>query len=228
MKVSNRQAAKDRDLQLEALAAFANMGDTPFEWQKFRLKCRRFFPDDSLYTRAEQWLTTTLEPFLPYTTTRLLLYRDHLRRVWAGSDQKGESLTILYGFEKKLNPVEPKNAQFGEPGAAHPLFLGGKGLRPDELDQGMLPEGKPAVDGVSGEILWTFGSEFQQSLYELMRFRWRARICVQCGRYFVADKTAQTFCSPNCSDSAKRARSRDYWRRLGSMNRKARKEGGSE
>jgi len=132
MKVSNRQAAQERDLQLEALAAFANMGDEPEEWRKFGLKFPRFFPDKSLYESASRWLAQTLEPFLPYTTTRLLLYRDHLRRVWAGNDQKGESLTILYGFEKKLNPVEPKDPKFGEPRKMHPLFLSGKTLLDEE------------------------------------------------------------------------------------------------
>jgi len=224
MKVSNRQAAQERDLQLEALAAFANMGDEPEEWRKFGLKFPRFFPDKSLYESASRWLAQTLEPFLPYTTTRLLLYRDHLRRVWAGNDQKGESLTILYGFEKKLNPVEPKDPKFGEPRKMHPLFLSGKTLLDEEWYGGMLPEGEPVVDGISGEILWKFGSEFQQSLYELMRVRWRAMICLQCGRYFIADKTAQKYCSTNCSDEAKLARSNEHWRKKGRFNRQARKE----
>src|SRR5271157_1143372 len=128
MKVSNRQAAKDRSGQFEALAAFANMGDTPNEWQKFKLKYPRFFPDEMPFERAELWLNQTLEPFRPYTTTRLLLHRDHLRRVWAKNDQEGESLTVLYGLERKLIPVEPENVQFGEPPKTHPLLIGGKSL----------------------------------------------------------------------------------------------------
>jgi ferredoxin len=228
MKVSNRQAAKDRSGQFEALAAFANMGDSPHEWQKFRLKFPRFFPDESPYVHAEIWLAETLPPVLPYTTTRLLLHRDHLRRVWAGIDHKGESLTILYGFEKKLIPIEPKNTRFGEPHKPNPLFIDGRTLTDRELERGRLPEGEPVVDGLSGEILWKFGNEIQQSIYELMRFRWRAKICAQCGKCFVAEKTAQMYCSSNCSVRAARARSLDNWNRRGSAIRKAKRKGGAK
>ena len=68
-----------------------------------------------------------------------------------------------------------------------------------------LPPGKPIVDGRTGEIIWEFPSEFQQALYELMKNRRRARTCRQCGRYFIADKTAQAFCSTGCAGDAKRA-----------------------
>ena len=224
MKVSNRRALLERNLQFEALAAYANMGDSPEDWRKFRRKNPRFFWDESLYENAEVWLAQTLPPNLPYTTTRLLLHRDHLRRVWAGIDRKGESLSILYGFEKKLNPVEPTNAEFGVPHQRHPLLLDFRALTDREETRGMMPEGEPIVNGVSGEIVWHFRSEFQQTLFELMRIRWRAKICTQCGKYFVADKTAQTYCSTNCAEDSHRARQNDYWRRLGNENRKARKE----
>jgi hypothetical protein len=221
VKVANRQAAKLRDQQLESLAAFANMGDHPNDWKKFQLKYPRFFPSDTIYRLASASLQT-FSVLLDTTTTRLLLYRDHLRRVWTRSDPKGESLKILYGMERKLDPPERNDAPFGTPPKIHPLFINGKSLMPDEYNRPLLPEGELLVDGISGEISLEFGSEFQQSVFELMKNRWRARTCAQCARYFIADKTAQAFCSPACAGDAKRTRALEYWRTTGNATRQAR------
>jgi hypothetical protein len=232
MRVANRQAGLNRDQQFEALAAYANMGDSPEEWRKFRLKFPRFFPtashkvsfsqfsnlSDWLYDSAENWRETNLLP--GYTTTPLLWYRDILRAVWAGNDQTGAGLYVLYGFEKKTNPTDiPVNLAL-----IRPMFIPGESSDPSEQQTGGLPQGEPSINGVTGEIKWNFGCDFQQSVFELMHVRWRARICRQCGRYFVADKTAQAFCSTKCSGKARGERALDYWNREGTKKRKANKK----
>ena len=229
MKVANRQAASIRNQQFEALAAYANMGDIAEDWRKFRLKYPRFFPSEShevtfsrntnltdwLYESAEDWAATNLLP--QYTTTPLLWYRDILRAVWAGNDQTGAGLCVLYGFEKKANPIDiPVKAAL-----IRPMFIPGESSDPTEQKTSGLPQGAPQINGVTGEITWKFGCEFRrQSVFELMRCRWRARICRQCGRFFVADKMAQAFCSTNCSAKAKSERSLDYWRNEGTQGEK--------
>ena len=84
-----------------------------------------------------------------------------------------------------------------------------------------LPYGTPVVDGNTGTITWSFGSPFQRAIYDLMRDRWRAMVCPNCGRYFVADKTAQRYCSSECYLEKKGMKALDYWNRIGRAAREA-------
>ena len=59
MKIANRQATADRESQLRELETFANLGETPEGWKRFRLKCRNFFPEhlsEWFYVSAEEWI----------------------------------------------------------------------------------------------------------------------------------------------------------------------------
>jgi hypothetical protein len=217
MKVSNRQAAQVRDLQSEALAAFANMGDSQQEWDKLRLMHPEMFSEHWLLTTSEECALGLFDddPSHVYSLSseaakailhRRLRYRDCLRSVWSRNDREGRNLRILYGFDL----TEQDEIMNGFP-ADSPL-----------------PPGKPIVDGHTGEILWKFPFEFQRTLYELMKMRWKAMICPQCGCYFIADKTAQRFCSMDCANKVKLARSNENWKNKGKFQREARKKGGSE
>ena len=84
-----------------------------------------------------------------------------------------------------------------------------------------LPYGTPVVDGNTGIITWSFGCPLQRAVYDLMRDRWRAMICPNCGKYFVADKTAQRYCSPECYREEKGMKALDYWNRIGRAARQA-------
>jgi hypothetical protein len=228
MKAANRQAKDRRDQQFESLAAFANMGDSLADWQKFRLKYPDFFPVEPsgakkagfrnltewLYSFAEEWTkedTRSLQLGLP----PLLWYRDILRAVWAGNDQTGGGLYVLYGYEKKSREfyVPVRNP------LVRPLMVPGQLNDPLQKLTSGLPQGEPVINGLSGDITWKFGCELQQSVYELMKCRWRARVCLEDGVFFVAGKTAQTFCSTRCSGEAKRKRALDYWNREGKLTR---------
>jgi hypothetical protein len=214
MKVSNRQAPEDRNRHFEGLAAFANLGDSQGDWDKLRLMHPEMFSEHWLLTTPEEFALGLFDDDSSHVRTlsneeakaflnRRLRYRDCLRSVWSGNDREGRNLRILYGFDLMDDEV----MMFGFP-------------TPEPL-----PPGKPIVDGLTGEILWNFPSEFQRTLYELMKIRWKAKMCPQCGRYFVADKTAQRFCSTNCSNKAKLARSNEHWHKTGRFNRKARQNG---
>lgn len=99
-------------------------------------------------------------------------------------------------------------------------------VSPEQETDG-LPQGRPVINGVTGEIHWDFGCTIQQAVYELMHERWRAKICPMCGKFFVAMKTAHKFCSPRCSGEEKRKRALKYWNDTGSKLRseaKARKQ----
>jgi hypothetical protein len=232
MKTANRQAKDRRDEQFEALAAFANMGDGSKDMQKFRLKYPDFFPlepsgsnrvgfqnmTDWLYTYAEEFEKDSADvpDIKEKVTPALLWYRDLLRAVWSNNDRKGGGLYVLYGYEAKARAV-------GIPvtvGVIHPHLIPGQFHDVKQNVTSGLPQGEPIIDAASGAIDWKFGCEFQQSVYELMLCRWRAKVCPEDGVYFVAGKTAQTFCSTKCSGEAKKKRALDYWNTKGNADRK--------
>jgi hypothetical protein len=240
----------------EALAAYANMGDTPTDWRRFRLMYPEFFPSISsefkfkepppeknpwpgynmnyqnltewMYGFAESWWND-FKDFPPdrRPVPPLLWYRNRLRDVWARNDQHGYSLSILLGFECEADNIakeHPGETPF-EP-VMRPMYIPGQPLNLLEQKSYGLPQGKsvvtpgkPVIDGVSGAIRWEFGCDMQQAVYELMQDRWRAKVCPKCGRFFIALKTAQTFCSVPCSEDSRRERALTWWNETGSKRR---------
>lgn len=266
MKVSNRKAREARLPEFDALAAFANMGDTPQDWENFRRRYPDFFPDyltEWMYRTTNYWwrlLNLSETPpddwmefhqkwpnMFPATTEDwaqraaaireamstgkppLLLYRNLLRQVWWNDDTDGNRLRFLLGFESEAfrgggfsfgmwkldDPPEPpadlkRIRSVGESSDSH--------VRVSDL-----PEGRPIIDGVTGAIKWSFGCKFQSTIYDLMQDRWRAKECPECHKLFIADKTAQKFCSTSCSDEKKREQSNEYYHRKGKATRQERK-----
>ena len=182
MKIANRKAKSERESRLYALEAYANLGETPAVWKRFRLKYPDFFPKDLtdwLYEYAEHIYNKfkgsgiTDFPVKP----PLLFYSDRLRQVWSRNDPDGINLKLLYGFEKAsdvatlqselIMPVwfdgrTPRSLSFVIPGQPK--------LDEDQTTMGGLPPGKlPSVDGVTGAIDWHFGCDLQQSDYDLMQ-----------------------------------------------------------
>lgn len=232
MKIANRKAKNDRDSRLSALEAYANLGETPEDWKRFRLKHPNFFPAhltewlyahaESLYERFKDIPDTWLEVRPP-----LLFYRDRLRLVWSLNDQSGSNLKFLYGFEKD------SGVDGGSSGLVMPGDLRGRAIIPgqsrDEDERTTvagLPSGKAIVNGITGAIDWEFGCALQQSVYDLMQQRWRAMVCPECGKFFLADKPNQKFCSPACFGKVKKRRALDYWNVKGSADRKRKAKGG--
>jgi hypothetical protein len=226
----------------EALAAYANMGDTPDDWQRFRLMCPDFFPPVTsgfrwpgfkdlstwMYSFAQEWHGEWLKeidhPVARKLLPPLLWYRNRLRSVWARSDQHGYNLAILLGFEQEAKRIAAEHpGEVAYDPLARPLLIPGQ--KPLKEESEGLPQGRPVINGVTGQIHWEFGCALQRAVYELMQERWRAKICPVCGRYFVAMKTAQKHCSVRCADEAKRERALSWWNKTGRERRaKARTE----
>jgi len=215
MKLSIRQAAENKERWFDALAAFANMGDSQADWDKLRLMHPEMFSEQWLLTDDEKYHLGLFEDdpsrVRPMSSGeakallhRRLRYRDCLRSVWSGNDREGTNLRILYGF----GFIEPDEIPSGSP------LIGDEPLSP----------GKPIVDGITGEILWEFPSEFQQAIYELNKNRRRRKTCPQCGRYFIADKPAQAYCSTGCAGDSKKATALEYYNREGRARRIERRE----
>lgn len=238
MRLANRKANFDREAGLNALESFANLGEIPEDWKRFRLKWPIFFPNqltEWFYTYAEQWaeLVRRIPEFKEDQKPPLLFYRDCLRKVWNGNDDQGVFLKVLLGFELEVKKRKELNldrlyspAVCWEKDGQRSItsLMPGQSLDPDKQTSiAGLPPGKPVVNGVTGAITWEFGCTLQQSVYELMQQRWRAMVCPECRRFLLADKTRQVYCSSVCFGEMKRKRALDYWNRKGSDARDKRR-----
>ena len=113
VRVSDRKARKERLLEFEALADFVNLGDTLEDWERFRQKWPRFFPDyltQWLYDSAKHWKVFLNSPdsrpdsFSEIREERppLLFFRSLLRVVWKRKDRDGRCLKTLLGFKADM------------------------------------------------------------------------------------------------------------------------------
>jgi hypothetical protein len=237
---SNRQAEDDLDPRFEALADYVNLGDRPADWEKFKQKHPHFFPENPsgiskvgfrnftewIYTAAYEWVKI-MEGIGPEVKTSmltpLLWYRNRLRSVWSGNDPEGLNLLILLGFEKALKGTKTTaTGQLFDEWVMKTALVPGQ--PPLDTSFGGLPQGQPTVS-TTDRIEWIFGCTLQQAVSELMQCRWRAKICPECNKYFVAEKTAQKYCSPTCFHQKKVTQSLDYYYREGKDRRDRRESG---
>lgn len=221
----------DRNGRLRALAQYANLGDDPSAWEKFRTHWKDFVPSE-LYQRARERAAQAVRLSPQYLDSpddplgvryALLFYRDRLREVWTRNDPKGIALCYLYGFHDEAIAME--DAEFAR---AHPMamprpILAALQGRAQPIYRGLRP-GSCFVNGITGAIEWSFPLPLQQALYLLMAERWRAMVCPVCGRFFVATETASKYCSTRCSQAMKLRRANEYFRRAGAAKRAARME----
>lgn len=233
--------------QLDALAAFANMGDNPEDWAKFRQMWPEFFPayltawifltatdwwrfanpgttppddweelrrkwPDLFKSEIQDWEKNAMavSETIKSTCPPLLFYSRLLRQVWSRDDPSGNCLRFLLGFESQalyggvgMNMFKSETVPEAPPDWKGSAFRG-HFLGQRKLAWSDLPSGYPVIDGMTGEITWEFGCSFQRAIYDLMQERWRAMVCPMCRRYFVADKTAQKYCSSKCYGDRKR------------------------
>jgi hypothetical protein len=220
----------------EALAAYANLGDTPDSWQRFRLGWPNFFSDttsedvqpnnlaESLFTSAQDWdrFCSDYSARLPadyrsHYIPVLLWYRELLRAVWKRSDPHGAALCALLGFQEQA-----RQSGIGEVVPVNIRHSGPSSLSPDPIAN-ILPPGNPMVDPSTWTIRWQFGCQFQRALYALMESLWLAKICPQCGKYFIAGKTAQKFCTSRCYGEKKNSASIKFYHQHGKYLRRKQK-----
>lgn len=207
----------------------AHLSETPpDDWQEFHSKWPEILPE-----RIEEWAVSvrSLRQFFDNANALppLLFYRNLLRRVWTNDDADGNCLRFLLGFEMEAlggglfgmtlwkSDLPPK------PPARPGWNIKWLGADDDEPWISDFPRGRPVIDGSTGAITWSFGCTFQNTLYDLMQDRWRAMICPQCHKYFIADKTAQKFCSTKCTGENKREKQIAYYHRKGKFIRPQRK-----
>jgi hypothetical protein len=80
------------------------------------------------------------------------------------------------------------------------------------------------VDPIWGAGVFSYEpvNDFQRAVYQLFLESWRAKRCSLCSKYFIAEKSAQMYCSTACSGGRKLERARSWWNQKGSSERRAR------
>jgi hypothetical protein len=178
-----------------------------------------------------------------HVLTPLLWYRNRVRAFWTRNDPEGINLMVLLGFEKEalekaktvpgalleqvMRPFlvpgqpnaspwialyDPATIELGERVSIGGLPRGRRVEIPDDVEG--LSQGQPTVH-TSGRIEWTFGCTLQQAVSELNQCRWRAKMCPDCSKYFVAKKTAQKHCSTTCYREKKQRQALEFYYREG-------------
>ena len=204
------------------LEAVVNTGDSLESYEALADTWPTFFPHDPNF----KWWPEAHQLFLDY--------RDKLRKVWM---RKAEAEAIDM-FPYLLGLISPtKFAGEGDEGIL--LF------RDPQVREFHRRETKATLDAwnilrkshpqenwiVPSVIVPLWGQancryfpkgDFEAALWTLFSESWRAKICGQCQRYFIAEKPAQTYCSASCFRDAKRSQKLAWWAKSG-RNRRTQK-----
>jgi hypothetical protein len=225
---ANRRAADERSRLFEGLDRFVNAGDSPEDYSRLEIAARSFWPINVKLHAGENGLDRPID-WDPAAHSLYKAFRDYLRRVWVGDYgpnsntwREGLYLNYLLGLDRNFIMHEP--GTYRDP------------LLPDEaFGQGWAELRKKYPGGYSSSpanVVPAWGksrfeyiaaNDFQEAVYALLRESWRAKICRMCKKYFIAEKSAQAFCSTACSGGNKRDRGLRYWRETGAQRRAVKK-----
>lgn len=217
---------KSKAIAFSALEDFANLGDTVEDLGRFQTKHHGIGPIDALQLGAEGkpareiGLSAALHPLI-------LNFRDLLQHVWRGSaDRDPRILDILMGLNTEI--LDPEKWRGGVPGEVAPLtrFFSQAAMPAlERLRRANIAPSRLEAVWTTGDFRFVTASWFHWAVYAVFRESWRARVCPQCRRYFIADRPPQRFCSTACSGEARNARNRSWWRHEGKewRNKQARR-----
>ena len=217
----NRLAETEKPRLYRALEAFANVGDSTEEFFKFGVDWPSFYPapigELEEVEIAKQGRLVTYR-WIPQAAALFRAYRRLLNRVWERDRRSRSYVGVLLGTDHQfLKIAEEGGLGHGEP---TDWFCSGwhelKTAYPDAQYGTMTPL---APSWSLGEFLYGPQNDFQTTLFGLFRESWRAKICSQCERYFIAGRPAQMYCSLSCTGEIKRRRNLDWWRKEGDRQR---------
>jgi hypothetical protein len=230
---ASKRAPENEESLVNALDGFVNLGDSLDEYKKFGSDYSKFFP-----LRVVDGFTPKNLAWDPACHLLALYYRDYLRALWRGQYRNG-TLTVLLDLTPSFSfvaqlwlattkgdlklaslPATTQIPGFHDVKRASEALAAIRAAYPYasiEAPPGIQP------DAATGTLKYEPANDFQAAVYILFRAIWKAKICPQCGRYFVAGKQAQLYCSVQCHASVNRERDRQFWKRKGNSLRKTRR-----
>lgn len=227
-KIAVNHRAEDESARLLAgLEVFVNAGDSDEEYRKLQTQVPTFWP---LILRGP-FGRGGLDKRLEWPTAGKVLFRafrDCLRRLWRsdfyrndGSTVDGRYLQYVLGLEIRY-AVDP-------PGGLTDTLMPDQSFRDGwtalrRQHEGVYCSGVASVlpDWRSSKFEYVSSNDFQRAVYLLLSESWRVRVCRKCGKYFIAYKAAQVFCSTVCSNRSRLEIGRRYWHEKGTLLRERR------
>lgn len=207
----------DHQMLLAALQEFVNCGDSLDDLRSFRSREHEFF-SSHFYDLSDYQAVHGMATFFNW-------FKRLLRRVWKGNDVKGWRLAVLLGIAQPNYTTGLPGGDFEQEATEHAAMASElaakladhKGEKP--LFRGLVISATPTPSWLTSEMNYEFQTEFQEAVYRLMGQSWRAKVCPIDGKYFIAAKPPNLYCSPKCTAEAKRKRSLQWWRMEGSKQR---------
>src|SRR5262249_3379620 len=128
-------------------------------------------------------------------------------QVWSGGELGEMALPILLGIDLNPHKTEgtPEEAWFNDLLSIPAQFY---------------------ADWDEGVFRYRGSCDFQRALYLLFLDSWRAKFCEKCNAKFIAARSAQKFCTTDCSDAMQREFRRRWWAEHGDEWRQKRKKKG--
>jgi hypothetical protein len=221
-------ATKNQAALLRALTEFANLGDEPSEWERFRRRSPEFFPGN-LYSESEGTLRLNAEwAKSPIPAKRI--EEEHLE-VWElHKDRVREARFVAVDDGQYVRREEVR--------ILHLRNLLRDVWRNDREADGKLSELLGLVKRIDGAVGvsadWRRGSlvfhpqnAFESACYTILEKSALAKVCgnPDCpAPYFVAGRAIQRYCSPDCLKPFQKQWKRTWWEREG-KNRRASMKG---
>ena len=206
----NEQASNDNPKEWfwDGLERFVNSDDSAENYSKLSQLSPTFWPIsmDDENQNSIAWI--------PEAHSLFIHYRDVLRVLWARQ--------FPFLDESRTDRANSTNGTFVNqvlglvaPEAQIQRAFPNRRLGPP-MTSSFLPEWG------AGMVRFISRNDFQRAVWLLFQESWRAKLCAMCGRYFIAAKPAQGYCSPKCSNQAHRSGSSRWWKEKGAENRKTR------
>jgi hypothetical protein len=222
---SYRRADDDLEHLLYKLQEFVNLTTETAAFQKFfedypEFQPVPFYDSESVGVHDEE-PKPKLRGWRPEFHALFREFRDILRDVWSRGDNS--KLAVLLGTDAQAWEILHRR---NPPSTLDKILEGHQTLLEramTEIPTRYFTVGAAVYpDWKAGEFRYDADSDFRRAVYVLFRNSWRAKLCPHCDKYFIADKTAQRYCSSKCYAAIKRDYDLVYWRLTGRNRREAR------
>jgi hypothetical protein len=216
VNLSYQAKAAGGDFLLEMLVTLANTDDSTEGYDALKNKTPLDIWPVWIFSNGEVLSWT------PESHRLFLYYRDLLRRFWASDPETLDDqfqVALLFGAVSQLEwkSIRDGANTEGQRKPLHDALM----LLPKDITfaEPIYPFGGFAVNWNASAIRYIPQRTFQRAVWLLFCQSWRAKVCPNCSKYFLAGKPAQLYCSSDCSGDAHRASSLSWWREKGSRKR---------